>query len=247
MNLSFFTLRYLALTNTTYHPGIVIKKTVKLHRGRQLSLPHVNLPVEFDWRDYGVVGPVHHQGQCNSCWAFSAAGSIEYHVRRKHTSAEIDVQSILDCSKKTYGCDGGLMEHVFEYEHAFPLVYSYSGSKKKCHETDHGAHVESFVAIDYNIENSLPFLITEWGPTAVGVDFHKLSAYKGGVIKASDCEKDPHHAVLVVGFTPEYWIIKNSLGEEWGDNGYALLERGNNACGIDSTYATVATKVSLSE
>ena len=63
--------------------------------------------------------------------------------------------------------------------------------------------------------------------------------------RAKDCGKEARHAVLVVGFTPSYWIIKNSLGLQWGDSGFALLERGTNACGIDNTYASVATKVSL--
>lgn len=245
MNLSFFTLRYLSLYNMTYHSSIVIDKTSQSHRGRHLTIPYINIPNELDWRDYGVVGPVHNQGSCNSCWAFSAAGSIEYHVRRKFPNGEIDVQSVLDCSKKTYGCDGGLMEHVFEYEHAFPIVFSYSGSKQKCHVTDEGAHVDSFIAVEENIENTLPYLLTKWGPVAVGVDFHDLSTYKGGIIKAKDCGQDPRHAVLIVGYTPSYWIIKNSLGLQWGDSGFALLERGTNACGIDNTYASVATKVSL--
>lgn len=245
MNLSFFTLRYLSLYNATYHSSIFVDKTVQTHRGRQLSVPYINIPTHIDWRDYGVVGPVHNQGSCNSCWAFSAAGSIEYHVRRKFSKGEIDVQSVIDCSGKTYGCDGGLMEHVFEYKHSFPLVFSYSGSKKKCRVTDRGAHVDSFIAIEENIEKTLPYLISKWGPVSVGVDFHDQSTYKGGIIRAKDCGQDPRHAVLIIGFTPSYWILKNSLGVQWGDSGFGFLERGSNACGIDNTYASVATKVSL--
>lgn len=246
MNLSFLTLRYLSLYNMTHQSSMVIDKAAMSHRGRHLTVPYINIPQSLDWRDYGVVGPVHNQGSCNSCWAFSAAGSIEYHVRRKYKHSEVDVQSIIDCSKKTYGCDGGLMEHVFEYQHAFPLVFSYAGTKKKCSVTDTGAHVESFVAIEENIENTLPYLISKWGPAAVGVDFHRQSTYRGGIIRANQCGHDPHHAVLVVGYTPAYWIIKNSLGSHWGHDGYAFLERGTNACGIDNTYASVATKVNLS-
>ena len=246
MNLSFFTLQYLSLYNMTYQSSLVIDERREYSRGRSLKTPYINIPDEIDWRDYGVVGPVHNQGACNSCWAFSAAGSIEYHVRREQKNAEINVQSIIDCSRHTYGCRGGLMEHVFEYKHSFPLQYSYSGSKKKCHVSDVGAHVESFVAIEENIENALPFLITKWGPTTVAVDFTNLYNYKGGIIKKAQCGKNPRHAGLVVGYTASYWIIKNSLGKEWGDGGYAYVARGENACGIDETYAAVATKVSLS-
>lgn len=245
MNLSFFTLKYLSLYNMTYHSSMVIDKSMQTHRGRYLTAPYIDIPSELDWREFGVVGPVHHQGSCNSCWAFSAAGSLEYHARRKYPKAEVDVQNIIDCSKHTYGCEGGLMEHVFEYTHAFPLVYSYTGHKEKCQVSEHGAHVKSFIAIEENIEQTLPYLITKWGPTAVGVDFRSLMNYKGGVIEAKDCGKEANHAVLIVGFTPNVWIVKNSLGKQWGNKGYALLKRGENACSVDNTYASVATEVSL--
>lgn len=245
MNISFFTLKYLSLYNMTYHSSIVIDKSIQLHRGRSLSTPYMNVPSKLDWRDFGVVGPVHNQGFCNSCWAFSAAGSLEYHARRRYANAQIDVQNIIDCSEHTYGCEGGLMEHVFEYRHAYPLTYSYSGHKEKCRTSEHGVHVESFIAIEENIEQSLPYLITKWGPTAVGVDFRRLQHYKGGVVEAKDCGKDANHAVLVVGYTPSVWIVKNSLGLEWGEQGYAYLRRGENACSLDNTYASVATEVSL--
>ena len=71
---------------------------------------------QLDLRQTGFVGPVHNQGGCNACWAFSAAGSIEYHVGK-----QVSVQNILDCSPDTYGCRGGLMGHVFEYYDAFPF------------------------------------------------------------------------------------------------------------------------------
>ena len=243
MNLSFFTLKYLSLYNMTY-PG-VLDTDRKTNRGRSLNTPYINIPESLDWREYGVVGPVHNQGSCNACWAFSAAGSIEYHVRRIIKDSEVSVQNILDCSPRTYGCQGGLMEHVFEYKQAFSLAYSYSGTKGKCDASKQGAHVESFVAIEENIENSLPYMITKWGPVSVGVDFSSLVAHRGGIIGKNMCGSDAKHAVLVVGFTPDVWIVKNSAGTDWGNSGYALLRRGENACAVDNSYAAVATKVNL--
>lgn len=47
--------------------------------------------------------------------------------------------------------------------------------------------------------------------------------------------QDVNHAVLAVGYGVEngipYWLIKNSWGADWGDNGYFKMEMGKNMCG----------------
>jgi len=227
MNFSIRALQVLSMFNPKSEPF-----------GRKLA--YRNIPEELDLRETGFVGPVHNQGRCNACWAFSAAGSIEYHVGK-----EVSVQNILDCSPDTYGCGGGLMGHVFEYYDSFPLKYEYNGAKHKCFPHHRGAHVKSYVALEEDIENNLPFLLAQFGPVAVGVDFHRLRKYRGLVVEPSDCDTNAHHAVLLVGYTRNYWIIKNSMGVNWGDGGYAYLSRGKNTCGIDNTYATVATNVEV--
>ena len=49
-----------------------------------------------------------------------------------------------------------------------------------------------------------------------------------------------NHAVLIVGYTPGYWIVKNSWGAGWGSGGYIYLVRGKNMCGIadEASYPT---------
>jgi len=237
MDISLKMLQFLSVFNMTYNQKLSIEP---FDRGRKLHGVYANIPDQLDLRHTGFVGPVHNQGKCNACWAFTAAGSKEYHVGK-----EVSVQNILDCSPDTYGCSGGLMGHVFEYYDHFPLKYEYHYKKGKCMPHHTGAHVKNYIAMDVDIENSLPFMLQQWGPVAVGVDFKQLQKYRGSVIKPGDCRKDPHHAVLVVGYTRDYWIVKNSLGTNWGDSGYAYLSRGHNTCGIDSTYATVATEVQL--
>ena len=199
-------------------------------------------PDSLDWRDFGVVGPVRKQGGCNSCWAFSAAGSLDYWLKKENPDAEVNVQAVLDCTPKTYRCMGGLMENVFDYNHSFPLGYVYSGKSGPCSVQEGGVRAISHVEVDGNAEESLAYMIHRWGPVAVAVDFSKQHFYRGGVIKQEDCKDDPHHAVLAVGYTPEYWILKNSMGTDWGDNGYAYVERGTQACGLN-TYASVATGI----
>ena len=101
------------------------------------------LPDAMDWREYSVVGPVRKQLDCNSCWAFSAAGSMEYWLKRKQPQAEINVQNIIDCTPHTFGCDGGLMENAFQYKDYYPLHYEYLDKKTTCHPTSTGVHVEN--------------------------------------------------------------------------------------------------------
>lgn len=54
-----------------------------------------------------------------------------------------------------------------------------------------------------------------------------------------DCGTNVNHAVLVVGYTKDSWIIQNSWGYNWGDDGYFMLPRGENKCGIN-TFAAIA-------
>ena len=234
--ISFWSLKYLQYYNMTYE-----ELTEPTHTPSRRSLKAGSSPERLDWREYGVVGPVHKQGSCNSCWAFAAAGSLDYWLKRDDPDAEVDVQSILDCTPKTYGCMGGLMENVFDYDRDFSLGYSYKGERGKCHASE-GVRAISHVDVEENVEQSLAYMIHKWGPVSVAVDFSKQHWYKGGVIKAGECTGDPHHAVLAVGYTPEYWIVKNSMGTDWGDEGYAYIQRGVNACGLN-TYASVATGI----
>lgn len=237
--ISFLTLKYLQYYNVTLD-SITDKHTPPEHHRRLSS--SWSVPDSLDWRDYGVVGPVRKQEDCNSCWAFAAAGSLDYWLKKTDADAEVNVQSILDCTPNTYGCLGGLMEYAFNYDHYFPLGYDYRDKVEPCHAMEEGIRAISHVEVDVDVEDSLPYMIHKFGPVPVAIDFSKQGEYRGGVIKHGDCRRDPHHAVLVVGYTPEYWIIKNSMGTEWGDNGYAYVSRGHNTCGID-TYASVATDV----
>lgn len=241
--ISFWALKYLSMYNMTFgHANDYTKITYDKGRGLVRRLKDV--PDSLDWRDYNVVGPVHKQLDCNSCWAFAAAGSMEYWLKRIRPRAEINVQNILDCAPRTYGCMGGLMEHAFEYKGYYPLGYKYLDTHIQCKPAKKGLQVEKYVSIERRIEDSLPYMIHKWGPVSIAVDFSRQHNYKGGIIKAKDCSGEAKHAVLAVGYTPEYWIVKNSMGTDWGDEGYAYIERGKKACGIE-TYASVVTGIQI--
>ena len=90
-----------------------------------------------------------------------------------------------------------------------------------------------------------------WLGFAVAINAVFMQTYVGGVSCPYICSKRLDHGVLLVGYgssgyaparlkNKPYWIIKNSWGENWGENGFYKICRGHNVCGVDSLVSTVA-------
>ncbi|MBF6271732.1 hypothetical protein IU460_29175, partial [Nocardia farcinica] len=113
-----------------------------------------------------------------------------------------------------------------------------------------GVQVVESVNITLGAEDELKHAVAFVRPVSVAFEVvGGFRLYKEGVFTTNTCGSTPmdvNHAVLAVGYGVEngipYWLIKNSWGEDWGDNGYFKMEMGKNMCGIATcaSYPVVA-------
>ncbi|UYV60940.1 CTSL [Cordylochernes scorpioides] len=218
----------------------------------------MELPSSLDWRSKGYVTGVKDQGQCGSCWAFSTTGGLEgQHYRKTGKLVSLSEKNLVDCSTSNNGCDGGDMVEAYKYiiknggidtEESYP----YMDEKDQCtyNKSNIGATCKGYKRINQD-EESLKQALAAEGPISIGIDASgdNFQQYKGGVYNNPYCkngENDLDHGVLLVGYGQEngidYWLVKNSWSEWWGEKGYIKMSRNkNNQCGIatDASYPIV--------
>jgi cathepsin F len=211
-------------------------------------------PTSWDWRTRGVVGPVKEQGACGSCWAHSASGNIESLYAIKYgTLYSLSVSQMLDCSYVNDGCVGGNQENAFKYLKSTgglttEAAYPYKPRVQTCRGNlgKSIAKVTGYFFAGSNEETMKNYVYSN-GPLAVVFNANMLQYYKGGVITSGSATCSHgilNHAVLIVGYGSSngqnYWIVKNSYGADWGENGYFKIARGFGTCGINQ-YVLSAT------
>eukprot|EP01087_Luapelamoeba_hula_P025025 TRINITY_DN972_c0_g1_i1.p1 TRINITY_DN972_c0_g1~~TRINITY_DN972_c0_g1_i1.p1 ORF type:complete len:367 (+),score=62.35 TRINITY_DN972_c0_g1_i1:28-1101(+) len=225
------------------------------------------LPKSADWRSKGAVTPVKNQGQCGSCWAFSTTGNVEgqwflaNHTDKNGKIVSLSEQNLVDCDHQctTYdnqqscdsGCDGGLQPNAYTYiiknngidtESSYP----YEGVDDTCryNAANKGAMISNWTFVSKD-ENQMAAYLVAHGPLAIAADAAEWQFYVWGVFDAP-CGTQLDHGILIVGygtevdefgFSIDYWIVKNSWGDDWGLAGYLWIQRGVGECGLN-TYVT---------
>ena len=242
---------FAAMTNAEYNS---LLKPITINRDRDDDRQRSTkaIPSSVDWRDTNKVPAVRDQGSCGSCYTFACLAAVESRLLiagSKYTYKNLDLseQQLVDCSTEqgNKGCSGGSLVFTFRHikkngimaESAYPYTETegtcaYVSSKKV-------VTISGQSMVTSNDEDALAEAVAE-GPVAVAIDAStiKFQLYSTGVFDDSNCSStELNHGVAAIGYGTEsgvdYWLVRNSWGASWGQEGYIKMVRNkNNQCGI---------------
>ncbi|KAI3714118.1 hypothetical protein L1987_72708 [Smallanthus sonchifolius] len=217
------------------------------------------VPSSIDWRKKGAVTPIKDQGQW-CCWAFSAVAAMEGITQLKTGKlVSLSEQELVDCdtSGVDQGCEGGLMDNAFDFivnnkGLATETNYPYKGVDGTCNSNEasnHAATITGHEDVPANSESALlKAVASQTVSVAIDASGSDFQFYSSGVF-TGDCGTELDHGVTAVGYGTsddgtKYWLVKNSWGTSWGQEGYILMQRDVEAkeglCGIamQASYPT---------
>ncbi|CAM8935972.1 unnamed protein product [Rhodiola kirilowii] len=257
--------KFADLTNEEYRERFLgVKSDARRRRVSSVRsdryVPRVgdSLPESVDWRKEGAVVDVKDQGQCGSCWAFSTIAAVEG-INKIVTGDLISLseQELVDCDT-TYneGCNGGLMDYAFEFIIKNGGIdseadYPYKANDGKCDTYRKNARVVSidgYEDVPVNNESALQKAVANQ-PIAVAIEAggRAFQLYQSGVFTGT-CGTALDHGVAAVGYGTDngkdYWIVRNSWGSSWGENGYIRMERNVAVAGTATGKCGIAMEAS---
>jgi len=239
---------YKAVNHLTAHTKEEYKKLRSMTAYKPSTHPIVRLestganPTSIDWRQKGVVTPVKNQGGCGSCWAFSATETVESaYAIASGKLLELAPQTYVNCVKNpdqcggTGGCEGATMELAFNLTAQTGIALEsdlpYKGRDAACSSYKAAVKVTGYVKNPINDAAALETAVATKGPQAITVAAEPWMSYGGGVFNGctGSLGADLDHGVQLVGYTQDYWMVRNSWGSFWGDNGYIYISRASDA------------------
>uniref|UniRef100_A0A3B0N351 Cysteine protease, putative n=1 Tax=Theileria annulata TaxID=5874 RepID=A0A3B0N351_THEAN len=215
----------------------------------EMSGPRKYKGVLFDWREKGVILPVHDQKECGSCWAFSMADLVSAMMAiNGHKLQNYSKQQLMDCIEPMYTCNEGgrpssVISYLKNYRYCTEEEYPYKMGDYRCIQPNTCKNKINISKVHSLHDKIVEDYLEKTGPFQVSIHVSKeMSFYKEGIFDG-ECSQRENHSVVVVGhgYDPDlkvyYWIVKNSWGEDWGENGYMRLLNANyKQNGITSYY-----------
>merc|ERR1719401_2353916 len=214
----------------------------------------------FDWREKGAVNDPKNQAQCGSCWSFATVANIEgNNFVTNGQLVSLSEQELVDCDTMDNGCNGGLPSNAYkdligegmgmELESAYP----YTGADGSCHaqKSLEKVFLSSWLPISSD-EDQMATALVKYGPLAIGINAGPMQMYMGGIADPMFCNPAAlDHGVGIVGYGEEsgkkFWVIRNSWGSMWGEDGYYRIIRGKGKCGLNRMVTTAIVKPSSSK
>ena len=214
-----------------------------------------DVPESLDWRTEQIVNPIKDQGQCGSCWAFGSVQAQESCYAKAHgTLYSLSEQNLVDCCIDCLGCNGGSSPFAYAYIHflqggKFNLEsdYPYTATKGKCKydKTKAVTQMKGYSKCKKN-EETLKEAVANNGPYSIAIDasHQSFQLYRSGIYDEAACSsRSLDHCVGLIGYGAEngqdYWLVRNSWGTSWGEEGYVrIIRNDNNKCGVASEAVT---------
>lgn len=178
-----------------------------------------SIPTSIDWTTKGAVTPVKDQGQCGSCWSFSATGALEGAYEIKYNKlVSFSEQNLVSCDNrsdggKDKGCSGGLMDNAFTWvtknagictEAAYPYTSGTTKTDGTCDQSkctkDANVAPKSHTDVTKNSDSAMMSALAQQPVSiAIEADQKAFQLYKSGVFTEA-CGTKLDHGVLAVGY-----------------------------------------------
>jgi C1A family cysteine protease len=205
----------------------------------------------IDWVARGKTTPVKNQGQCGSCWAFSATETVESaNLIAGNQVPNGSPQEIVDCDTSDSGCNGGDPQEALQWVVNqggldTDACYPYTAEDGTCNSANCQPSPQLKISTVSPVGGSedLIYNALQSMPLSICCDAEPWQNYQGGILTAAQCGTSIDHAIQLTGYSPNsggYWIVRNSWGASWGENGFIWLQYGQDTCGI-TTEVTAAS------
>lgn len=197
------------------------------------------MDLNIDWRISRKMTSVKYQKECGACYSFTAIAAIESAYILKGKFLNLAEQELVDCSLPygNFGCEGGWTTNAYQYIKDFGVVYEsdypYKAKFQDCRADPSKKRYWIKNYVELKDDCNLVGQALKKQPLSIAINAHGLQYYSKGIF--TDCQSGPsNHGVILAGADATTWLVKNSWGYSWGEEGYIRISKtaANNACNV---------------